>query len=41
MLCSLELFFSILIKGCIVFEPPTPDQGARKVWSDSQGKIGK
>ena len=23
----------------IVIEPPTPDQGARRVWSDSQGKI--
>ncbi len=22
-----------------VLEPPTPDQGARRVWSDSQGKI--
>lgn len=22
-----------------VIEPPTPDQGARRVWSDSQGKI--
>src|SRR3954470_5899433 len=23
----------------IVIEPPTPDQGARRVWSDSQGKL--
>jgi len=23
----------------IVNEPPTPDQGARRVWSDSQGKL--
>jgi virginiamycin B lyase len=25
--------------SAIVIEPPTPDQGARRVWSDSQGKI--
>jgi virginiamycin B lyase len=25
--------------GATVIEPPTPDQGARRVWSDSQGQI--
>lgn len=25
--------------GVTVIEPPTPDQGARRVWSDSQGRI--
>lgn len=25
--------------GATVVEPPTPDQGARRVWSDSQGQI--
>jgi virginiamycin B lyase len=25
--------------SAVVIEPPTPDRGARRVWSDSQGKI--
>ncbi len=25
--------------GATVIEPPTPDQGARRVWSDSEGRI--
>ena len=25
--------------GSTVIEPPTPDQGTRRVWSDSQGQI--
>jgi virginiamycin B lyase len=30
---------SIKNDSAIVIEPPTADQGARRVWSDSQGKI--
>jgi len=25
--------------GAVVIEPPTPNQGARRVWSDSQGRL--
>lgn len=26
-------------KGATVIEPPTPDQGARRIWSDSHGRL--